>query len=178
MVRGFDVAPDVPRRPTLVTVPAWILLTLLALQAPTPGGASSQPPATPAPADPAAAVFATDVGLLLVAVKADRTADYEEAMAALQEALAAAKDPARRTVAQGWRVYRAAEADAKGNALYVHALVPAVSGFDYRPSQLLDELLTDAPAELLAKYADALAGPPTRLSLTELAHMAVAPVKK
>lgn len=157
-------------------MPAWIVLSLLALQAPTPGGAPSQPPA-PA-VDPAAAVFSTDVGLLLVTVKPDRTADYELALQALQVALASAADPARRTVAQGWRVYRAAETDAKGNALYVHALVPAVAGFDYRPSQLLDELLAEAPSELLAKYADALAGPPTRLSLTELAHMAVAPVKK
>lgn len=157
-------------------MPAWIVLTLLALQAPPPAGAPSQPPAPIV--DPAAAVFATDVGLLLVTVKADRTADYERALQALQAALASATDPARRQVAQGWRVYRAAEADAKGNALYVHALVPAVAGFDYRPSQLLDELLADAPTDLLARYAEALAGPPTRLSLTELAHMAVAPVKK
>ncbi|MEZ5284428.1 MAG: hypothetical protein R2712_06395 [Vicinamibacterales bacterium] len=156
---------------------AWIVLTLLALQAPTPGGAPSQPAPAPS-ADPAAAVFATDVGLLLVTVKPDRTADYEAAVQALQAALAAATAPERVRVAQGWRVYRAAEPDAKGNVLYVHALVPAVPGVDYRPSQWLDDLLTDAPTELLAKYRDALAGPPSRLSLTEVAHMAVAPVPK
>jgi hypothetical protein len=87
-------------------------------------------------------------------------------------------DPARRPLAQGWRVYKASEPDAKGNVLYVHAILPTVPGADYRPSLLLDELLQDAPVELLAKYKDALAGAPTRLSLTELAHMAVAPVKK
>jgi len=157
---------------------AWTVLTLLALQAPPPGGAPSQP-AAPAPiADPAAAVFSTDVGLLLVAVKPDKTADYEEAVQALQGVMASTSDPARRAVAQGWRVYKATEADAKGNVLYVHALAPAVAGVDYRPSLLLDELLAEAPAELLARYAEALAGPPTRLSLTEVAHMAVAPVKK
>lgn len=155
---------------------AWIALTLLVLQAPAPGGVPPQPP--PAPADPAAAVFTTDVGLLLVAVKADRTADYEAAVLALQAALAAATDPARRAVAAGWRVYKAQEPDAKGNLVYVHALVPAVPGVDYRPSQLLDELLTEAPSDLLTKYSESLAGPPSRLSLTELAHMAVAPVKK
>jgi hypothetical protein len=99
-------------------------------------------------------------------------------MTALQGALAASTDPTRRSLAQGWRVFKATEADAKGNAVYVHALVPAVPGVDYRPSLLLDQLLTEPPADLLAKYKEALAGPPTRLSLTELAHMAVAPVKK
>lgn len=157
---------------------ARIALTLLALQAPAPGSAPSQP-AVPTPVvDPAAAVFSTDVGLLLVTVKPDKTADYEAALQALQGALAATTDPARRSLAQGWRVYRAAEADAKGNALYVHALVPAVAGVDYRPSLLLDELLAESPVELLTRYTDALAGPPTRLSLTEVVHMAVAPVKK
>ena len=116
--------------------------------------------------------------MLLVAVKADKTADYEAVMTALQGALAASPDPARRSLAQGWRVFKAVEGDAKGNIVYVHALFPAVAGADYRPSLLLDELLTEPPVELLAKYKEALAGPPTRLSLTELAHMAVAPVKK
>jgi hypothetical protein len=116
---------------------------------------------------------------LLVPVKPDKTEDYEAAMAALQGAFALSTDPVRRAVAAGWRVYKATEADAKGNALYVHALLPTVPGADYRPSLLLDEMLTGAPVELLAKYKDALAGPPSRLSLVELGHMGSgAPVKK
>jgi predicted TPR repeat methyltransferase len=134
------------------------------------------PPATAA--DPAVTSFTTSAGLLLVAVKADKTADYEAAIATLQGALAASTDPARRSLAQGWRVFKAGETDAKGNAVYVHALFPTVTGADYRPSLLLDELLAEPPTELLAKYKDALAGPPTRLSLTEFAHMAVSPLKK
>jgi hypothetical protein len=161
---------------------AWPVLLSLALQAPTvpppaPPPAAQAPAPTP-PVDPAVATFSTSTGLLLVAVKADKTADYEAVMTALQSALAASTDPARRSLAQGWRVFKAAEADAKGNVLYVHALFPAVAGADYRPSLLLDQLLAEPPAELLAKYKEALAGPPTRLSLTELAHMAMAPVKK
>ena len=155
---------------------AWTLLILLAAQAPAPGGAPSQPP--PPPADPAAATFSTNVGLLLVAVKADKVADYEAVMAALQAAFASASDPARRAVAQGWRVFKAAEADAKGNAIYVHALLPVVAGTDYRPSLWLDQLVEQVPPELLAKYKESLAGSPTRLSLAEIANMAVAPVKK
>jgi hypothetical protein len=157
---------------------AWLVSSLLVVQA--PAGASLQvpPQQPPAPVDPASASFTTDVGLLLVSVKPDKTADYEAAIAALQGALSSATDAARRPLAQGWRVYKASEPDAKGNALYVHAILPTVPGADYRPSLLLDELLQDAPLELMAKYKDALAAAPTRLSLTELAHMAVAPIKK
>ncbi len=173
-------APDgrVARYP--VFVHAWFAASLLVAQA--PAGAASgvppQPPAAPAPADPATASFTTDVGLLLVSVKPDRAPDYEAAIAALQAALSATTDPARRSLAEGWRVYKASEPDARGNVLYVHALLSTVRGADYRPSLLIDALLLDAPADLLAKYKEALAAAPTRLSLTELANMAVAPVKK
>jgi hypothetical protein len=156
---------------------AWILFSVLALQAPAaPAGAPPQAP-PPSP-DPAVAAFSTGLGLLLVPVKSDKTSDYEAVMVALQAAFAASTDPERRAVAQGWRVFKAAEADARGNALYVHALLPVVAGTDYRPSLWLDQLMQDAPTELLAKYKDALAGSPTRLSLAEVANMAVAPVKK
>jgi hypothetical protein len=111
------------------------------------------------------------VGLLLVPVKADKAADYEAVMTALQAAFALSTDPARRAVAEGWRVFKAAETDAKGNALYVHTLAPTVPGTDYRPSLWLDQLMQEAPTDLLAKYKEALAGSPTRLSLAEVAHM-------
>lgn len=156
----------------------WLVSSLLVVQAPAGAAPPVPPPQPPAPVDPASASFTTDVGLLLVSVKPDKTADYEAAIAALQGALSSATDAARRQMAQGWRVYKASEPDAKGNALYVHAILPTVPGADYRPSLLLDELLQDAPVDVMAKYKDALAAAPTRLSLTELAHMAVAPIKK
>ena len=160
----------------LVFPPAWLLVGLLAIQAPTAG--PPQPPAPPTASDPATTTFTTDVGLLLVAVKPDKTADYEAVLQALQTAFAASTDPARRAVAQGWRVFKASEADAKGNAIYVHALLPVVPGTDYRASLWLDQLMQEAPTDMLAKYKDALAGPPSRLSLTEVANMALTPTKK
>lgn len=162
------------------------LLLILALQVAPAPPAPAPPPAQPAPAgqaaqapDLGAAQFSTSVGLLLVAVKPDRVKDYEAAILALQAGFQKSSDPARREMAQGWHVYKAAETDAKNNALYVHALLPAVKDADYRPSLLLDELLEGAPPEIVTKYRDALAGPPSKLSLTELAHMgAAAPLKK
>ncbi|MEW6320008.1 MAG: hypothetical protein AB1635_02850 [Acidobacteriota bacterium] len=142
------------------------------------GGATAAPGQMPPSPDPAIVRFATPAGLLLVTVKPDRAADYEAAIVALQRALARTDDPERRALAEGWRVFKAEEADAKGAVIYVHIVQPAVETADYRPSLLLDALLTDPPSELLAKYRDAFAGPPTKLSLTELAHMAVEPVAR
>jgi hypothetical protein len=128
--------------------------------------------------DPAAVLFTTEFGLVLHAVKPGSVKDYESAIVALQEALSKSEDPVARQVAAGWRVFKAAELDAKANPLYVHVLHPAVPAVDYRPSLWLDKLLSGAPPELLAKYRDAFAAPPSRLALIELANMSVAPVPK
>jgi hypothetical protein len=73
-------------------------------------------------------------------------------------------------------VFKASEPDAKGNATYVHLMMPVVTGFDYRPSLLLDELVKELAPELLSKYQDAFAMPPSKLSLTEFANLSVAPL--
>ena len=78
--------------------------------------------------DPASSHFLADAGLLLVAVKPSSVADYEQVIRALQEAMAKQTDPIKLAAAKGWRVYKAAETDAKGNPLYVHMMLPAVTG--------------------------------------------------
>lgn len=150
--------------------------SLHSTQLPAAPGAPGQPPSnqspenqSPAqPQDPAAILFATDAGLVLHAVKPGSEAEYEGAILALKEALSAATEPDTQKVARGWRIYKATEADAKSSVIYVHWLDPVVAGVDYRPSLWLDKLLAGAPADLLAKYRDAFAVPPTKLSLTEL----------
>lgn len=158
---------------------------------------ASQPPATPTPQnaspaapqnatppkptvepspDPASTHFAGEAGLLLVAVKPASVADYELVIRTLQEAMAKQTDPLKAAAAKGWRVFKATETDAKGNPLYVHVMLPAVAGFDYRPSLLLDELVKDVTPELLSKYQDAFAVPPSKLNLTDFANMSVAPL--
>jgi hypothetical protein len=143
------------------------VLLLLALQA-----------AAPPSSDPAAATFTSEAGVLVVSVKPDKTADYEEAIRALQDALSKASNEKHREIAKGWRVFKATDLDAKANAVYIHLIQPAVPSVDYRPSLLLDELLGGASAELLAKYRDAIAAPPSKLGLAEFAQMSVAPVPK
>lgn len=157
---------------TVLPTLAFLLASALPPQVPAPS-----PPAQLAPpVDPASSVFTADAGLLLVTIKPASVADYEAAIQALQAALAKAADPARAAAAKGWRVFKAAEADAKGNPVYVHVMLPAQPGFDYRPSLLLDELVADLASDVLIKYQDAFAAPPTKLNLTEFAAMSVAPV--
>jgi hypothetical protein len=153
----------------------FVILLALAQAAPV---LPAQGPAPPQPTDPASSHFTSAAGVLMVAVKPAAVADYELAMVTLQEALAADADPGRSAAARTWRVFKAAETDAKGNALYVHVMIPAVPNFDYRPSLLLDELVKDLPPDLLQRYQDAFAAPPTKLNLTEFANMSVTPLKK
>lgn len=134
----------------------------------------AQPVVEPSP-DPASTHFLTDAGLVLVTIKPAALADYELAIRTLQDAMSKSSDPIKAAAARGWRVFKSAENDVKGNHLYIHMMLPAVVGFDYRPSLLLDELVKDLAPELLSKYQDAFAVPPTRLNLTEIANMSVAP---
>lgn len=145
---------------------------------------STIPPPAPAPdpqailTDPARLIFlAGTSGLVLVLVKADRVADYEAVIAALQKALASAPAEARAR-AGGWQVFKAQEPDAKGNAVYVHWIPSPSPDVDYRPSSVLDLLMATLPEAAIVKYRDALAAPPSRLSLALLADLALAPLPK
>lgn len=163
-----------------MSVPLFVLLAFVQSAGSTPQPPPAAAAQAPAPAstgvDPARLVFPIDSsGIVLVAVKADRTADYEAMIRALHEALAAA-EPAARRLGDGWRVYKAADTDGKGNALYVHLIAAPVADTDYRPSVVLGRLVRDLPAELLVKYRDAFAGATTRLTLALLADLSLAPV--
>jgi hypothetical protein len=116
--------------------------------------------------------------VLLVIIKPASLADYELVIRTLQEALSKDTDPKRLQAAKGWRVFKATELDAKANHVFLHVMMPALADFDYRPSLLIDELVKDLAPDLLTKYQDAFAAPPTKLSLTEFAQMSVAPVKQ
>lgn len=145
-------------------------------QTPANQSPSAVAPAVPVSVDPATSSFATPAGVILITIKPTMVDAYESVIRTLQEALAKDTDDARRAAAKGWRVFKAAEADEKANAVYVHVFLPAVPGFDYRPSLLLDALVKDLAPELLTKYQESIAAAPSKLSLTELANMAVAPI--
>lgn len=161
-----------------MTYALFVLLALLQSAGSAPSSQSTTP-AAPAPVstDPATLVFPPDVsGLVLVPVKADRTADYEAVISAVQAAMAEAGAAGQR-VAAGWKVFKAQETDAKGNAVYVHFIAAPVPDLDYRPSVAIEAVAKALPEAMLVKYRDAFAGSPTRLSLGLVTDLGAPPVK-
>lgn len=130
--------------------------------------AGQQPPATAAPAEPATPAapkltFKTPGGLLLVQVKTDQTAAFEEMFGKIKAGLAKSATPELSAMANVWKIYKTAEG-MQGNALYVVVVDPAVPGTEYSFLDVLNKTLTPdeqrlpETAEMYKKYAAAIAG--------------------
>jgi hypothetical protein len=117
-------------------------------------------------------IFATEVGMLVSPIKADRVKDFEAVMARLHEALSASKDDTRRRQAAGWRIYRATEPGPGSSVLYVSIMAPAVPKADYTVGKILLEAFPfDEVQDLHERYTAAFAGAQTILSLRPLADL-------
>lgn len=154
------------RRPFVTTVFA-LALALPAAKLYAQDPAAQQPPAAPAPK----VSFTSSAGLLLVQIKPDQTAVFEEMIAKLTAGLAKTEDAKLKQQAAGFKVYKAAEPFG-ANALYVVMIEPAVAGSEYELFMLVSKVMT--PEELRApetvdmwkKYQSAFAAPLGKLSLT------------
>lgn len=111
---------------------------------------SGQPPQN-------ARVFASDAGMVLNFIKPDKTADFEDIVMKLRDAMSRSDKPERKQQAASWKVFRAMEPGANGSVLYVFDIDPAVHGADYTVSTILAEGFPDQVQELFKKYADAYA---------------------
>src|ERR1700752_4921830 len=154
------------RRPFVISTGALALALLPTLYAQTPAAPAQPPAQTPAqPAAPAkpALAFTSNAGLLLVQVKPDQTATFEEMMAKLKTAFAATQDASLKTQGGGIKVYKAAEGMG-ANALYVIVADPATPDKEYYPLQLLAAMMTDDEKRnpdtqaMFKKYNDVFAG--------------------
>jgi hypothetical protein len=177
------------RRP-LVTLTCALTLTLAPVtlfaqdppaqqqQPPTQQPPTQQPPTDPTQQQPATPkeprlTFTGDAGILLFTIKGDQTASFEELVAKVRESLANSQDPVRKQQLQGWRVYKAAEPAAEGNALYVLMVDPVVKGAEYDPVMLVVEALgkdyaTPENQALVKKFVDVFANV-NRLNLAPIA---------
>ena len=115
------------------------------------------PPAQQAAAAPATRVFASDAGMVLNFIKADKTADFEAVMAKLKEALQKSTKPERKQQAAAWKVFKSPEPAAGGNALYVFIIDPSVKGADYTVSTILAEAFPQDVQTLYKQYAESYA---------------------
>jgi hypothetical protein len=136
-------------------------------QEPPPQQPPTQPPAQTAPAAPAQPTepkvgFKTPAGMLLVQIKPEETAAFEEMMAKMKPALSASTDAALQAQAN-FKVYKSAEASG-GNALYVVLFDPATPGAEYSFLDMFNKTLTEeqqrdpATVENFKRWANAFAG--------------------
>jgi hypothetical protein len=140
---------------------------------------TQQPPATQAPATatqpPAATApkvpFTTPAGILLVQIKPDQTAVFEEMVGKLKAGFASTTDETLKKQGAGFRVYKATEPFGS-NTLYVVQLDPVVPNAEYDLFAMLQKTLTPdqlrdpATAEMWKRFAGAFAAGLSKLSLT------------
>ena len=101
--------------------------------------------------------FEGDVALWTVAIKPDKTADFEQIIAKLGDALRNSADPQRRQQAGGWKVMRVMKPLPDGNIAYVHIVNPVVKGADYTIMQALYDAYPDERQALYERYRGAFA---------------------
>ncbi len=104
-----------------------------------------------------------DLAVLTVSVKADKTADYEQVLTKLKDALTKSEAPEAKKQAAGWKVVKAAKPQADGTVLYFHFINP-VAGADYAVLQNIYSVVKD-PMEQRALYDQYVATGAKNLSL-------------
>ena len=150
----------------LVPAAAFAQATTTTAQPP----AAAQAPKPDAPKVP----FTTPAGILLVQIKPDQTAVFEEMIGKLRAGLAKVADDTLKKQAAGLKIYKSSEPFG-ANALYVVLLDPAVPASEYELFTMLsktmtpDELRAPEAAAMWTKYQGAFAAGLSKLSLTELA---------
>ena len=165
------------RRPFTTCAPMLLVVALApaALFAQTPPATAPATQQTPPPAQPAGPpklAFTTDAGLLLVQIKGDQTAAFEELVAKLKAGAAKTEDATVKQQLSSLKVYKTAEGAAGGNALYVILFDPASKDTEYELFALVQKVMT--PEELRApetqeffkKATGAFAAGYNKLSLT------------
>src|SRR5262245_17225134 len=84
-----------------------------------------------------------NVALWTVAIKPDKTADFEAIMAKLRDGLTKSTKPERRQQAAGWKLMKVDMPLADGTIAYVHIINPVVPGADYTIMQALYDEFPD-----------------------------------
>lgn len=114
--------------------------------------------ATAAQAQQAQALtFEGDTALLTVAIKPDKTADFEQIMGRLRDALLKSEKPERKQQAAGWKLIKLKQAMPDGTIAYIHQIQPVVAGADYSIMQILYDAFPDERQALYDLYRGAFA---------------------
>jgi hypothetical protein len=120
---------------------------------------SSQTPPTQTQQQPASPklTFTGDVALWTVAIKPTKTAEFEQVMARVREALSKSPDPMRQRQAAGWKVMKIDKPMPDGNIAYVHVISPVVPDADYTVMKILYDAFPEERQALYESYRDSFA---------------------
>ena len=98
-----------------------------------------------------------DAAIITLLIKPDKTADFEQVLAKLKDALQNSTKPERRAQALGWHVFKSDQM-VQGNAVYIMRIDSVVKGQEYDITRLIAEVFPVEVQELFLKYKDAFAG--------------------
>ena len=98
-----------------------------------------------------------EAALWTVAIKADKTQDFESVMTKLREALLKSQKPERQQQAPGWKLLKIDKPMPDGNIAYVHVINPVVRGADYTILQILYDEFPNERQMLYDLYRGAFA---------------------
>ena len=149
----------------------WPLLLLLILTVLTGALAAKTLGLLPVAQAPTTRVFGSDAGMILNAIKDDKTEDFEAVVAKLKEAFQRSDKPERKQQAASWRVFKAVERGANNSAIYVFWFDPPVKGADYTVSRILAEAFPTEAQALYKKFSDAYVGGQNVINLQLLSRM-------
>lgn len=122
-----------------------------------PGHAGSQDAAQQQQPAAQKLTFEGDTALWTVAIKPDKTADFEQIVSKLHQGLQSSEKPEQKQQAAGWKVMKLAKPLPDGNVAYVHIINPVVPGADYTVMQNLYDLFPNERLQLYELYRGAFA---------------------
>lgn len=100
---------------------------------------------------PQKTTFTGDMVLWAFAVNADKTADYDQVVVKLKEALMKSDKPETKQQLAGWKVMKSATPQPTGEIVYIHVIHPVVPDADYSITNIVYDAFKD-PADQKAFF--------------------------
>ena len=100
---------------------------------------------------PQKTTFTGDVVIQAFAINPDKTADYEQIITKLKDALSKSEAPEAKQQLAGWKVIKNAMPNPDGTIVYIHIISPVVKTADYSVMNNIYAVVKD-PAEQKAVY--------------------------
>jgi hypothetical protein len=97
-----------------------------------------------------------DAALWTVAIKPDKTADFEKVLARVRDALQQSAQPERKQQAAGWRVLKVDKPLPDGTIAYIHIITP-VANADYTLLKMIYEEFPSESQQMYETYRAAFA---------------------